>query len=695
MKSILKAFFRFGALLSICCFLSPITLLAQWQLVDSTSFQVRLAADSNCFITFNPGDDSLEVTLPERGLSETALLALEKAPDWLKPALEDNLARLATGLQDTYAGIILNSTDPFVDELCFEIAHLAPRTLRDMEILDVLEVLTENVSSLYRIDSLLDYAEIVDYGNSSQGGDYYSTVSYSVEQDGDTLDFELPREIYYWYLAHPKLHKETPAYIDPNTGNPSWPPYGFFWRDYLMNHADGGYPVLKDMLEGVETLWNNVPDTIENGAIGVLTAWVDSVMDFISHAHHDQPVRIYHLHKGTCSVHSYLTSAAARAALIPATVTVMYCDDHKVNEFWERRWISWEPVGIHIDNPRCYDPGWGWDIAAVFDWRGDGFIWDVTERYTEVCTLKVTVSDAGGNPVDGARIKLSSEGSVAWGATAGWTIETGEKQFLLGDSRNFTGRVDSELGGYPPSGMEQIITGSQPGAVYTWEVTLPGDMPQLEILPDTLPENPRDEFKIELEFELPSEILYGDNLDDNDSFSEFVSPGQIDLFICDQANFDDYIAGSEFKAFEIQRGVPQGEVEFVFPTDDIWHLVFSNEKSTVLTQQLEVVAYLYQKSTGVAEREESEIPRSFKLVGNYPNPFNSQTTISYQLPMNSEVKLEVYNLLGQKITTLVDERQEAGYKSVIWEATAVSSGIYFCKLTTEEFVQTKRMLLIQ
>jgi len=79
----------------------------------------------------------------------------------------------------------------------------------------------------------------------------------------------------------------------------------------------------------------------------------------------------------------------------------------------------------------------------------------------------------------------------------------------------------------------------------------------------------------------------------------------------------------------------------------------------------------------------------------YPNPFNISATISYQLPVSNYVKLEVYNLLGQKVAALVDERQEAGYKSVTWNASKVSSGVYFYKLTTGEFSKTQMMMLVK
>jgi len=92
---------------------------------------------------------------------------------------------------------------------------------------------------------------------------------------------------------------------------------------------------------------------------------------------------------------------------------------------------------------------------------------------------------------------------------------------------------------------------------------------------------------------------------------------------------------------------------------------------------------------------EIDLPSEFVLMSNYPNPFNAQTVIQYQLPVTSSVKLEVYNLLGSKVATLVNGEQEAGYKSVTWDASEVSSGIYFYKLSAGDYTETKRMMLVK
>jgi hypothetical protein len=110
---------------------------------------------------------------------------------------------------------------------------------------------------------------------------------------------------------------------------------------------------------------------------------------------------------------------------------------------------------------------------------------------------------------------------------------------------------------------------------------------------------------------------------------------------------------------------------------------------------------LYYVISGVDE-DNSAIPAVFFLADNYPNPFNPSTTISFGLPRDTSVRLEVFNLLGQKIRVLLSGPQQAGYKQVIWDgknATGqpVSSGVYFYRLTTGDgsFEQTKKMLMVK
>ena len=83
------------------------------------------------------------------------------------------------------------------------------------------------------------------------------------------------------------------------------------------------------------------------------------------------------------------------------------------------------------------------------------------------------------------------------------------------------------------------------------------------------------------------------------------------------------------------------------------------------------------------------------LAQNYPNPFNPRTVISYQLPVTSHIDLSIFNVLGQKMATIVDEKQPAGQYTYEFDASKFDSGIYFYRLKTNNFCETKRMLLLK
>ena len=92
---------------------------------------------------------------------------------------------------------------------------------------------------------------------------------------------------------------------------------------------------------------------------------------------------------------------------------------------------------------------------------------------------------------------------------------------------------------------------------------------------------------------------------------------------------------------------------------------------------------------------ESRIPTGYPVSQNFPNPFNPTTTIRYGLPKRSSVMLTVFNTLGQKITTLVNETQEAGYQEVKFDGTNLASGVYFYRIQAGSFVQTKKFVLLR
>jgi hypothetical protein len=104
-------------------------------------------------------------------------------------------------------------------------------------------------------------------------------------------------------------------------------------------------------------------------------------------------------------------------------------------------------------------------------------------------------------------------------------------------------------------------------------------------------------------------------------------------------------------------------------------------------------------STGISP-ELSGLPKEYRLAQNYPNPFNPLTVIHYELPARSNVKLEIYNLLGQKIKTLVNDWKPAGRYDVVWQGEndlgeRVSSGVYIYHMEAGSYRNSQKMLLLK
>lgn len=103
--------------------------------------------------------------------------------------------------------------------------------------------------------------------------------------------------------------------------------------------------------------------------------------------------------------------------------------------------------------------------------------------------------------------------------------------------------------------------------------------------------------------------------------------------------------------------------------------------------------------TGLIEVEEAN-PKTFSLLQNYPNPFNPKTTIDYELPETSRVNLVIFDILGQKMRTLIDKKMESGQHQAVWDGlddsgAPVTNGVYICRFRADNFQQTIKMLLMK
>ena len=115
--------------------------------------------------------------------------------------------------------------------------------------------------------------------------------------------------------------------------------------------------------------------------------------------------------------------------------------------------------------------------------------------------------------------------------------------------------------------------------------------------------------------------------------------------------------------------------------------------ASVSTQDNKVAWYENLTNPTSVQDNKSELPNNFQLQQNYPNPFNPQTTINYQLSKPSNVIMKIYNLAGQELETLVNGSQKAGEHEIDWRPEGLSSGIYFYRLQSESFSETKKLIL--
>jgi hypothetical protein len=121
----------------------------------------------------------------------------------------------------------------------------------------------------------------------------------------------------------------------------------------------------------------------------------------------------------------------------------------------------------------------------------------------------------------------------------------------------------------------------------------------------------------------------------------------------------------------------------------ILYFSFSNYK-LVPRKDDDFVGY---QPTGI--ETENTLPTQYSLSQNYPNPFNPATTISYSIPNSGNVTLKIFNILGQEVKSLVNEYQNAGVHKLTFDASSLTSGVYFYSLSTDNFLQVKKMMLVK
>jgi hypothetical protein len=388
------------------------TIPSEQKIISSVFREIEIPPGSDYFIRF----DSQNLTLKQKsvvpvtnGLSENVIAAIAKSPRWIQSRLTSQFHALND--PQSYANLLLNSSTRYADEIAFSIACCAEGRVPSAALL------LENAESLYEHDQWIAYADIVDYDDGT--GNYYSTIKYTVLENGTVKTFELPPEIYYWYVVHPVLTAEE---VDAT--------YGPLWRNYLFEHNDLGYPLLKEKLSTIQYLWDCESYYQPSGrlwsvciqqhptAIEAISYWIGKTVP--NPAIGDRPGQasvIAHEHNGWCGELQKIAIGALRAALIPSVGASNVGEDHVWREFYERGWHEndnwWSDTGGAVDEPDVYAYGWGKNMSAIYQWRGDGMILEDTTRYIhpeDRITVQFNVKDTFLQPVDGARVIVLVKG---------------------------------------------------------------------------------------------------------------------------------------------------------------------------------------------------------------------------------------------------------------------------------------------
>ncbi len=662
-----------------------------WVLMDTFTFSGPLL--NNASFALHNSDWNINYSLSPETLSMPAQLALSYAPLWCRNSLIAAFHRLDT-LQDVYAQLILNAPLKCVDEVIYQICHIGQEVLSypgfDPNLLIV------NAELLYEIDDSLQYADIVDHFLFD--GDFYSTTRYRVLENGDSIWYELPPEIYYHYIIHPIISDEFPdmsSYV-----------YSKFWREYLFYEADSGYPILGEKIKNAQILWNcekqilpsGRPFTPDDCALDVIGNWATYTVPQAAQGNRPiQPNIIAHEHNGNCGELQDLLAAGARACLVPCVCTMDPCEDHVWCEFYDRGFYPYQVdlgFGVtHIaDTSVAYDEQVGGSkrVSAIFNWRSDGYWWTVTGTYSNVCSLYVYVYDLMGRPIDGAGVTIASEGWYGGISTStrAYTDPEGFCCFELGDMRNFYARVSTPIGSYPPAAGEviQIIENSQSGAKYYKVFYIDNYLPTL-MFSDTTSFDSLSLWKFEVVLDhlqgqsngsCITRYGPGDSIRVYRSFFEKYAKGNIDLLFVDGLNFEKYILGEQFKTFN-HFAASYDTFTFIAQDSALYHLIFSNEDVLYYTPLCNVKVNLYKNPlVGVEEYIQKKSPAQ-KL----PTIFKERLCLN----LNQPAQIRIYEISGRLV---YDSKKKIGKIDKF-----LSAGIYFVKITSEGKDQISKFVIIK
>lgn len=412
--------------------------------------------------------------------------------------------------------------------------------------------------------------------------------------------------------------------------------------NYISSIETGGFPLLKEVIENTRYLWNrqmvNLPgerayDPSE-GAIAKIGWWVANNLPWnvaematwqrtVAPRRAVDPVKILYNHYGNCGEIQDVLAAAARTLLIPCSLTATFADDHVWNEFYDNdRWhpyqVSWSGSTTHIDNwSIAYDADTGGSktISGMIVSRPDCYIYNILGRYSPTVndegiieagdysfyiTLRITVTDPLGNPVDGARILIATpsfyDPDALTIATWAFTDSSGVAEFTVGEGNAYYWQISSPLGYLPdPDHVQLLATEDQtaePGTVIEKTLGYEGttSVPSVEVRKaEYIPPAPDQEaITIHVNATAGRELQYGGNFAMAEkSFTQPLNTATFDIYVMDEQNYTNFTSALSASAIEIYPAQQENDFTVEIPLNSgNWYVVFANQARVTNAQEI-------------------------------------------------------------------------------------------------------------
>ncbi|MBN1449022.1 MAG: hypothetical protein JXA28_13915 [Bacteroidetes bacterium] len=661
-------------------------------------------------------------------LSGEAQQALEEVPDWLRPQLLLKLRLLAArGADDDFARLITTAEERIKDEVAFTIACSSMQTLTESRFGLDRGMLVRNAAFIYQIADSLQYVRLVESG-SYAARNYYTTTEYRIYDPvaQDTVWKQIPRDVYYWYIVHPKMDQEGVYVADNNNDNSGQRTYGYSWREFIWNNPDPAHdyqpvnittskgtvtsiPRFGELMKQPRVLWDRRETYLTfNRDFGPGQTALDMLGNWASRAvpvdvrlpRAFQPNQILMKHNGNCNEDAFLVAGACRTALIPIVYLGCHAEDHVFGSVWDEGWHHYEFFrgGLSESGNQFYGitnmlPGgsYGWDISMVEATRPDGYPFNMTAGYADTCTFRLTITDTLGNPMEGTMVQLYAPNIYGQGyrpCMHFYTNSSGVVEFGAGAGKRYLVNLHHPVYGWSPEDSTRAYfltqANSAKGALYNVNVSYP-HVRRTSNAPSVQPPAVPGPYSVFLTSR-GSQIVTGVNIRDSQRSRfhrwEAQGGGMIEALLLDAVNYDAWSRGAPFTALAYSPTLEMGAwATPVSDTEERW-LVLRNRAEANILEHADLRIELYDAVVTHME----PVPEPVAIhVDIHPHPVTASCVFRSDIPLQ---RVEIVDVLGNRISEL-----SAPWR---WQpAPSLEAGMYFARIHTSTGMQVRKLLLVR